>query len=190
MVTGWEVGKIANKKMVKFVKRKWGWRLLSTPILKTIGQVLAIAAAVATRTTRAATASASTAVTATTTTTAVSTTTAATTVSTTTTAVTATAATGGTFFTRARDVDGQATTGVIFAVHACDRGVRLFRRRHSHEREAARATCNAIGDQGNVSDGTVGRKGLFEFIISGGERKVPHIESGFHCIYVSLLATG
>ena len=174
------------------VTKKWGWRLLSTPTLKTVGQVLTIAAAVATRTTRAATASASTAVTATTTTTAVSTTTSATTVSaaTTTAAVTATAATGGTFFTRARDVDGQATTGVIFAVHAGDRGVRLFRRRHGHEREAARATCNAIGDQGNVRDGAVGRKGLFEFIISGGERKVPHIESGFHCIYVSLLATG
>ena len=129
--------------------------MLSTPTFKTDGQVLAIAAAVATGATGAAPAAA--------TTTAVSATA-------TTAAVSATAATGRTFFTRARDVYGQATTGVIFAVHTGNRGVRLFGRRHRHEREAARAAGHAIGDQGNVSNGAMGRKGLFEFIISGRER--------------------
>jgi ABC-type transporter Mla subunit MlaD len=143
--------------------------LLSTPTLKTDGQVLAIAAAVTTGATGAASAAATTTAVSAATTTAVSAAT-TTTVSAATTTVSATAATGGTFFTRARDVHGEAATSVIFAVHTGNRCVRLFRRRHRHEREAARATGNAIGDQGNVSDGAMGRKGLFEFIISGRER--------------------
>ena len=143
--------------------------MLSTPTFKTDGQVLAIAAAVATGATGAATAAATTAVSAAATT-AVSAAATTTISAATTTAVSATAATGRTFFTRARDVHGEAATSVIFAVHTGNRCVRLFRRRHRHEREAARATGNAIGDQGNVSDGAMGRKGLFEFIISGRER--------------------
>jgi uncharacterized cupredoxin-like copper-binding protein len=144
--------------------------LLSTPTLKTDGQVLAIAAAVTTGATGAASAAATTTAVSAATTTAVSAAATTTVSAAATTTVSATAATGGTFFTRARDVHGEAATSVIFAVHTGNRCVRLFRRRHRHEREAARATGNAIGDQGNVSDGAMGRKGLFEFIISGRER--------------------
>jgi hypothetical protein len=144
--------------------------LLSTPTFKTDGQVLAIAAAVATGATGAATAAATTTAVSAAATTTVSATATTTVSATATTTVSATAATGRTLFTRARDVYGQATTGVIFAVHTGNRGVRLLGRRHRHEREAARAAGHAIGDQGNVSNGAMGRKGLFEFIISGRER--------------------
>jgi hypothetical protein len=129
--------------------------LLSTPILKTVGKVLAISAAVAARATGATTASATTTVSTAATTTAVSTATTTTAVSTATTAVSASATTGGTFFTRARDIHGEATSGKVLAVHACDSRIGFIRGRHGHEREAAGAACNAIRDQGDVGDGAV-----------------------------------
>jgi hypothetical protein len=160
------------------VQKNGGGEIIPTPIDNHERLLLsAEAAAVATRTTGAATASAAaaTTVSASTATITASASTTAVSASAATTTVSATATTGGTFFARTRDIHGEATTGVIFAVHAGNRGVRLIGRRHGHEREAARAACDAIGDQGDVCDGAMGRKGLFEFFICGGERKVPHI---------------
>jgi len=129
-----------------------GVETISTPTLKTVGKVLAISAAVATRAAGAATASATTISAATA---AVSTASTTTISAATTTAVSASATAGGTFFTGASDVHGEAASGKILAVHACDRRVRLLGSRHGHEREAAGATCDAIGDQGDVGDGAV-----------------------------------
>ena len=128
-----------------------GVETISTPTLKTVGKVLAISAAVATRAAGAATASATTISAATT---AVSTASATTTVSAATT-VSASATAGRTFFTRARDVHGEATSGKVLAVHTCDSRIGFIRGRHGHEREAAGAACDAIRDQGDVGDGAV-----------------------------------
>jgi len=76
------------------------------------------------------------------------------------------------FFARFGDVNRQRPATNGFAIDRVDRGLRLFRRAHGDEGEAARTAAYAIGHQVDFLHQAMGGKCVLKIVFGGFEGKI------------------
>ena len=92
---------------------------------------------------------------------------------------TATAA-ARTLFARARNVNSERASIQLLAVHGFNGFLRLVRRTHGDECEAARAAAHTVHHQVGFDDRAVGSKCVLEVVLSGVEGKISNKQFRTH----------
>jgi len=114
--------------------------------------------------------------------------TAATPASSTTTVTTAPAAAAtGMLFPRPGNIDRYGPPAQLFAVQGVDGFLRLFRRAHGYETEAAWPTGGPVSNQIGFDYRAVRRKGVLQVVFGDFEVEVPNEQFGAHIYYATAL---